>query len=171
MTIDWPGVDRWLMGEAWTGSRIQPHLVELCDKIGPRWSSSEAEWQTIGYIRDQFVATGLDPVTVEEFQLQTWAWDQAEARLVEDGRPIDILPFNRCPSFSHQGPLIDVGYGTPREIEALREQLSGAVAVISMGYEPFTPPIPLGFRLKWLAEAGAGAAVVVERKSGRRMEY
>ena len=171
MTIDWPSVDRWLMGEAWTGSRIRPHLVELCDNIGPRWSSSEAEWQTIRYIQNQFVAAGLDEVAVEEYPLQTWAYEQVEARLVQDNRPVDLLPFNRCPSFSHQGPLLDVGYGTAREIEQARERLPGAVAVMLMVYEPFTPPVPLGQRLNWLAEAGAGAAVVIDRKSGRRFEY
>jgi hypothetical protein len=171
MTIDWPSVDRWLMGEAWTGSLIQQCLVELCDNIGPRWSSSEAEWQTIRYIQNQFVAAGLDEVAVEEYPLQTWAYERAEARLVEDNRPVELLPFNRCPSFSHQGPLLDVGYGTAREIEQARERLPGAVAVMLMVYEPFTPPVTLGQRLKWLAEAGAGAAVVIDRKSGRRFEY
>jgi hypothetical protein len=171
MTIDWPSVDRWLMGEAWTGSLIQRRLVELCDNIGPRWSSSEAEWQTIRYIQNQFVVASLDEVAVEEYPLQTWAYERAEARLVEENRPIELLPFNRCPSFSHQGPLLDVGYGTAREIEQARERLPGAVAVMLMVYEPFTPPVTLGQRLKWLAEAGAGAAVVIDRKSGRRFEY
>lgn len=171
MTIDWPSVDRWLMGEAWTGSRISTHLVDLCDNIGPRWSSSEAEWRTIRYIHEALAAAGLDDVAEEGFQLQTWAWDRAEAWLVEDERPVDLLPFNRCPSFSHQGPLVDVGYGTLHEIDHVREQLPGAIAVTLMGYQPFTPPVHLGQRLKWLAEAGAGAAVVIERKSGRRMEY
>ena len=139
MTIDWPSVDRWLMGEAWTGSRIRPHLVELCDNIGPRWSSSEAEWLTIRYIQNQFLAAGLDEVAVEEYPLQTWTYERAEARLVsEDNRPVDMLPFNRCPSFSHQGPLRDVGYGTAREIEQAREGLpeQRRIDVIALDFGP-----------------------------------
>ena len=45
MTLDWHTLDRWMMGEAWTGSSIEAHLNKLCRDIGPRWSSSEAEWQ------------------------------------------------------------------------------------------------------------------------------
>lgn len=171
MKLDWGALDRWMMGEAWTGSPIRAHLAELCDRIGPRWSSSEAEWQAIHYIRDQMQLAGLEQVAAEEYPLDTWAWSRAEARVVEDGRPIDLLPFNRCPSLSLQGAIVDVGYGTPREIEAAGTRLPGTVAVMAMAYEPFTPPLPPSRRLKLLAAAGAAAAVAVETKPGRRMEY
>ena len=171
MDLDWTNLDRWLIGEAWTGSRLGEHLATICDQIGPRWSSSEAEWETIHYIRDQMQAVGLDPVAVEEYQLETWAWSKAEACIAEDDRPIDMLPFNRCPPFAIQGSLVDVGYGTPREIDDARSNLSGAIAVMALVFEPFTPPSPHSERLKALAEAGAAAAVVIEKKSGRRMEY
>lgn len=171
MELDWPTLDRWLMGEAWTGSPIGVHLTELCERIGPRWSSSEAEWQTIDYIREQMQAAGLDRVAAEEYSLETWAWTKAAAQVIEDNRSIDILPFNRCPPFSLQAPLVDAGYGTPREIEAVRDKLPAAIAVMAMAYEPFTPPIPHTARLKSLAEAGVAATVAVETKSGRRMEY
>jgi hypothetical protein len=171
MDLDWGVLDRWMMGEAWIGSRIRVHLSELCDRIGPRWSSSEAEWQAIHYIRDQMQLDGLEQVALEEYPLDTWAWDKAEAHVVEDGRPIDLLPFNRCPPFSLQGKIVDVGYGTPREIEAARDTLPGAVAVMALAHEPFTASLPSSRRLKLLAKAGAAAAVAVETKSGRRMEY
>jgi hypothetical protein len=171
MNLDWYEIDRWLIGEAWVGSRIHEHLRELCDRIGPRWSSSEAEWQTIHYIRDQMRAGGLANAAVEEFQLDTWAWSKAEARVMPDERPIDLLPFLRCPTFSVQGPIVDVGFGTPHELEGVRERLAGAIAVMFLVYEPFTSPIPHAQRLEALAAAGASAAVVVDRKEGGRMEY
>lgn len=171
MDLDWHRIDRWLMGEAWAGARIGEHLAKLCDDIGPRWSSSEAEWRTVTYIRDCMRADGLGNAALEEFQLETWSCDRAEARAAPGGTPVDVLPFNRCPSFCIQAPLVDVGYGTPREIEAARTELSGAIAVMSLAYEPFTTPIPHAKRLTDLSEKGAAAAVVVERKDGRRMEY
>src|SRR5690606_29245358 len=97
MALDWQSIDRWVMGEAWTGARIREHLRVLCEEIGPRWSSSPAEWRAIRYIQRQMEAAGLDPVAVEEYPLETWAWQWAQARVVEDERPIDLLPFNRCP--------------------------------------------------------------------------
>ena len=60
-------VDRWLFGEAWTGSRIQEQVRMLCDTIGPRWSGTDAEWQTIEHIEKTLQGYGLDRVDVEEF--------------------------------------------------------------------------------------------------------
>ena len=171
MELNWQQIDRWLMGEAWVESDIQAHLTELCERIGPRWSSSEAEWLTINYLRDYLQNGGLNNVAAEEYQLDTWAWTRAEATVVEDGRPIDILPFNRCPPFSLEAPIVDVGFGTPREIAQAQAHLTGAVAVMSLTFEPFTPPIPHANRLQLLAGVGAAAAIVVEKKDGRRMEY
>ena len=171
MNLDWHALDRWMMGEAWAGARIQAHLAELCDRIGPRWSSSDAEWEAIGYLREQMERDGLGQVAVEAFPLDTWSWSRAEAHAVEDGRPVDVLPFNRCPPVDLQGPLVDVGFGTRREIETARSRLPGAVTVMALAYEPFTQPIPASLRLTRLAEAGAAAAIAVETKSGRRMEY
>jgi hypothetical protein len=171
MDSKWQDIDRWLMGEAWTGARIEAYLTELCERIEPRWSSSEAEQHAIDYIRDQLAGAGLDKVAAEEFQLESWAWERAEARVIEDERLIDLLPFNRCPSVSLAGAIVDVGFGTPREVEAAKAKLPGGIGVLALAFEPFTPPMLLSARLKLLAEAGAAAAVVVEKKDGRRMEY
>ena len=168
---DWKSIDRWIIGEAWVGSRIEAHLGKLCDQIGPRWASSEAERTTVDYIRDQMAADGLEEPALEEFQLDTWTWTKAEAKLVETGMAIDILPFNRCHPFVLQGPIVDVGFGTPREIDAVRTALPGSIALMSLTFEPFTDPIPHTGRLGSLADGGAAAAVVIEKKSGRRMEY
>ena len=56
MQLDWHSLDRWMMGEAWTGTCIETHLNKLCREIGPRWSSSEAEWAAIHYLREQIEA-------------------------------------------------------------------------------------------------------------------
>jgi len=171
MELDWRSLDRWMAGEAWTGSQIDAHLATLCDRIGPRWSSSKAEWEAIAYLQDQMRAAGLEAVTAEEYPLDTWTWRAAEAVVVDCDRAIDLLPFNRCPSCEVEGPLVDAGYGTPREIDALRDRLPGSVALFALAFEPFTTPLPHAARLERLARAGAAAAVAVDQKSGRRVEY
>ena len=45
--LNWTEIDRWLMGEAWTGSHIVENVRHLCEVIGPRWSSSAAEGEAI----------------------------------------------------------------------------------------------------------------------------
>ena len=171
MNLDWKNIDRWLMGEAWTGAQIGAHLRMLCDQIGERWSSSKGEWKAVNYLCKKLTEAGVDQAGLEEFELDTWEWSRAEGQVVENGQPIDLLPFNRCPPFSLQAPIVNVGYGTPREIEQARDRLRGGIAVIFLGFEPFTAPLPHSQRLQWLAAEGAAAAVVIDNKSGRRMEY
>jgi len=171
MALDWHAIDRWVIGEAWAGSCINEHLLELCDNIGPRWSSSDAERRTIAYIKDTLHSNGVENATLEELDLDTWAWDRAQAKGMPGGIPVDLLPFNRCPPVSVEASLVDVGYGTPREIEKVSNRLSGAIAVMSLAFEPFTTPIHHSKRLTALVEKGAAVAVVVDVKDGHRMEY
>lgn len=159
------------MGEAWIGSAIQTHLTELCDRIGPRWASSPAEWQTVQYIRDHFVTSGLVNVALEEFPLHSWRHGPATATLTTDDQAVHILPFNRCPPVTLTAPLVDVGFGTPREVADAQAQLPGAIAIMALVNEPFTAPASLTIRLQALAQAGAASAVVVDRKEGGRVEY
>jgi hypothetical protein len=171
MHLDWPAIDRWLMGEAWTGSRIPTHLARLCDAIGPRWSSSPGEEQAIAYITEQMAAAGLQSVGREAYDLATWMLQSYHAVLVEDNSSVPILPFNRCPACTVTGPLIDVGYGMPHELAAAGNRLAGGIAVLALGHEPFSAPILLSDRLATLADARAAAAIVVDRKEGGRVEY
>jgi aminopeptidase YwaD len=171
MSLEWPIIDRWLMGEAWVNSRLTQHILHLCDVIGPRWASSPAEAQTVAYINEQMRAAGLVNVAAEEYTLHTWRLEHHQATVVGDSSRIAILPFNRCPACDVTGPLVDVGFGTPHWLEDAAKKLPGAIAVVNLGLEPFSPPVPMADRLRALADAGAIAAVVVDRKEGGRVEY
>lgn len=170
MNLDWKELDRWLFGEAWTGTLIPLHADMLCDTIGPRWSSSEKEHQAVTYIKDQFRQANLNDVQLEPFELDTWAWDGINL-LDSDGVSIRALPFNRCPACHIQSPLVDVGYGTHHERHHVGNSLQGAMALMHLEYEPFTTPIPIDQRLNELKQDGAQAVIVIDRKRGGRMEY
>jgi aminopeptidase YwaD len=169
--IDWQAADRWLMGEAWTGSQIAGHARILCEEIGPRWASSPAERQTVEYLRDQLSQAGLDRADIEEFELSTWEHGHVAVRLEEEKGQFSAQPFNFCPPCRLEAPIVDAGYGTQRELGELGQRLKGAAAVMALGFEPFTEPEPLGQRIAALAAAGAAAVLVVDRKDGGRREY
>ena len=174
MTIDWHDADRWLIGEAWAGSQIGRHTAELCHRIGTRWGGSEGDKAAAVYIAAQMRSYGLSEARTEEFTIHTWDHGRAEARVVGDGREVKVLPFNRTPPVNVTGPVVDVGFGTPREIEAAGNppaRLRGAIAVMTMANEPFTPLMSHADRLKLLAAAGAAACICVDRKTGGRVEY
>ncbi len=171
MTLDWAKIDRWLVGEAYVGSRLEEHLTELCTNIGPRWATSPADLKAAEYIKDRMAEAGLSDARLEEFEMHTWEHDAAEAHLVESERPVDILPMLGCPPVDVEAPLVDVGFGMPHELAPASGNLPGAVAVVALGSEPFSTPRPVADRIVDLREVGAVAAVVVEEKSGGRMEY
>lgn len=169
MELDWKEIDRWIFGEAWTGSKVGAHVEMLCEGIGPRWASSEGEREAVEYIRGQFEGVGLEGAALEEFELDTWAYERAEAKVGD--RAIDLLPYNRCPACEIEAPIVDAGYGTEHALDKVRDKLKGSVAVMHLALEPFTPPSPPNTRLQALADAGVVAVVVIDPKDGRRVEY
>ena len=169
MELNWRAIDRWIFGEAWTGSQIGAHVEVLCEQIGPRWASSAEERQAVAYLREQFAQAGLADAALKEFALNTWEYNRAEATVGEV--KIDLLPYNRCPPCDLQAPIVHAGYGTAHEIDRVRDQLNGSIAVMHLALEPFTAPSPPNVRLEALGDAGAVAVVAIDPKDGRRVEY
>lgn len=169
--LNWHEIDRFLMGEAWAGSLIGQHVTELCDVIGPRWGGSPEDRRTAGYIRGQMERAGLDRAEIEPFTIDTWDHGVVSITLTESGRQIASLPFLRCKSIDVTTPLIDAGYASAHEIDALGNRISGSVVLASIKPEPFTTAELFSARLVRLSRAGAACVVAVEPKTGGRMEY
>ena len=167
---DWKTVDKWLMGEAFVGSRLDEHLYEICERIGPRWAGTPGDVAAARYIRDRFEEFGLTEPRLEEFELKAWDYSDCEGRIVEDDRPISLVPMIHCPPVDMTAPLVDVGFGMPHEIEACAVSLPGSIAVVQNADEPFSDRIPLPDRLRALAEAGCLAAIAVEPTAGGHVE-
>ena len=170
MELNWREIDRWIFGEAWTGSQVRDHVEVLCEQIGPRWASSERERQAVEYLREQFAQAGLADAALEAVRaLNTWAYERAKATVGD--MEIDLLPYNRCPPCDLEARIVNAGYGTEHEIDRVRGQLKGSIAVMHLALEPFTAPSPPNVRLAALCDAGAIALVAIDPKDGRRVEY
>ena len=76
-------------------------------------------------------ANGLSGSTLEEFPLKTWSCESATLSQVGSDRPLDILPFNHCEAINVEAPLVNVGFGTRREVTAAQEHLADAVALMN----------------------------------------
>jgi len=170
--MNWHEIDRFLMGEAWSGSLIKQHLTELADVIGPRWGGSAEERRAAAYIRDQMETAGLDSAEVESFTLDSWNHGAVSISLPDDdNRPIAALPFLRCKPISVTTPLVDAGYASPHEVDALGGQIKDSIVLASISPEPFTSAEPFSARIVRLAKAGAACVIAIEPKTGGRMEY
>lgn len=168
--LDWTAIDKWLTGEAFVGSRIDEYLYEICERIGPRWAGTAGDFATGNYIKERFEEFGLTNPRSEEFALKAWDFSTCEGRVVEDDLQITLVPMIHCPPFDVRAPLVDVGFGMSHELQSKSDELSGGIAVINIGDEPFSAPLPLPERLRDLAAAGCVAAVAVESRAGGNIE-
>ena len=168
MAVDWSSAERSLMGGAWIGSHASDHIYTLADSIGVRWAGTDAERRAAEYIRSRFDEYGLANSAIEEFDLKTWDSSSSSITIVgEEDRAIDVRPSLFCPAVSVTGPLVDVGFGMPHEIEPLKNVLAGSVALISSGTEPFSVPESVASRLERLAGLGVVACISPNAKGGR----
>ncbi len=172
MNVEWNKVDRWLMGEAFVGSAIADSIDVLCNDIGVRWAGSEQEHAAASYAAAQFEQLSLPGAAIEAFPLATAESTAASLKIVgEDEWRLDVRPCLFCPSIDVEGQLVDVGFGTPFELESLRGRLEGCVALIRSEHEPFTEPRSLTLRLGDLADCGVAATVTGSPHSGRRLSH
>ena len=115
MELNWREIDRWIFGEAWTGSQVRDHVEVLCEQIGPRWASSERERQAVEYLREQFAQAGLADAALEEFVLRYLG--------VQPGKSNSrrIWRLTSCPTTAvHRATsklrIVNAGYGTEHEV-------------------------------------------------------
>ena len=172
MRLDWQTIDRWLMGEAWTGSRLTESLTTLCDEVGVRWAGTENERRAAEWLAGEFDRLRSGTAVVEAFPLQTWNCQSASIELAGlDGWQGDARPCLFCPPIDATAHLTDVGFGMPHELAAHGDSLSGSIALVDSGLEPFSEPRHLTLRLRDLAEAGSIAAITPNPNGGRRLQH
>ncbi|WP_049927903.1 M28 family peptidase [Halopiger goleimassiliensis] len=131
------------IGRAWTDDRPWRLLTRLTE-LPHRMGGSPGERRAAEIVREAFADAGLENREIREFEMQYWERGSTEFAVLEgdakadDGRDVDrsfeaiALPYS--PAGDVEGPLVDVGYGTPEEIE--NADLQGAVAIASTT----TPP-------------------------------
>jgi len=141
-------IDRWIVGESWINSEIHDHLNKLCDEIGPRWATSKEEKYARNYLSKKLDEYGLE---VEHDNFEIESWNPQNFTLEINGSSLDIKPFNRCPSIKVKSKIIDVGFGTEREINYHSTNLNDNIAIMDHGFEPFSKPIHHSTRIKMLA--------------------
>ena len=123
------------LGATWTDDEPWRFLTDLT-AIGSRMAGSEGERRAAGLVADAFERAGLADVRTEPFDLPTWERGSASLDVTvsgRDGEPatrsFDALALPYSPAGSVAGELVDVGYGTPAEID--EREVEGRIAVAS----------------------------------------
>ncbi|PHQ45252.1 aminopeptidase, partial [Halorubrum sp. C3] len=123
------------LGATWTDDEPWRFLTDLT-AIGSRMAGSEGERRAADLVADAFERAGLADVRTEPFELPAWERGSASLDVTvsgRDGEPatrsFEALALPYSPSGSVAGELVDVGYGTPREID--ERDVAGRIAVAS----------------------------------------
>ncbi|MFC5972237.1 M28 family peptidase [Halomarina salina] len=160
------------LGRAWRDDYPWTFLTRLTE-LGDRMGGSPGERKAADLVSEAFEAVDADP-QVEPFEMHRWTRGDAElaVRAERDGEPVErsfetiALPYS--PAGDVTGPLVDVGYGTPDEIDDVGEELAGGIAVASTD----TPPEKGRFvhrmeKFGHAAAAGAQAFVFANHVPGQ----
>jgi len=123
------------LGATWTDDEPWRFLTDLT-AIGSRMAGSEGERRAADLVADAFERAGLADVRTEAFDLAAWERGSASLDVTvagRDGEPttrsFESLALPYSPSGSASGELVDVGYGTPSEID--ERDVAGRIAVAS----------------------------------------
>jgi Zn-dependent M28 family amino/carboxypeptidase len=117
------------LGGAWRDGTPWQLLSDLAE-LGNRMAGHPGEAAAAERVAAAFDNAGLRGVTTQSFDIQRW--DRGEARLevrspVERSFPASALPYS--PAGTVDAELVDVGHGTPEEIEAA--DVDGKIALVS----------------------------------------
>lgn len=120
------------------GSHVQVNADTLLDVLGARVSALASGDSAQGWVQRRLEAYGVPRVWLESFPLL--AWDRREAELevrapegAGSSESLRILSLGHVGSYDIEAPLVDAGYGTAEEIEALGERVEGAVVLADVG--------------------------------------
>ncbi len=142
------------LGRAWTDDRPWRLLTRLTE-LPHRMGGSPTERRAAEFVREAFADGGLEDVQIREFSMRYWergstefavvggettgpsGTDAADATTGDSSRidrSFEAIALPYAPAGDVEGPLVDVGHGTPAEIA--EADLQGAIAVASTT----TPP-------------------------------
>jgi carboxypeptidase Q len=134
-----PGLD-WVVALALAESRVQLHADTLLDRIGARISALPSGDSAQAFVQRRLEAFGVENVRQEPFELLAWDRRDAHLEVVDppDALPgsLSLLSLGHVGSHDLEAPLVDAGYGTAEEIEALGDRVRGTIVLVNVASPP-----------------------------------
>lgn len=117
------------LGQAWTDDAPWEFLTDLIE-CGNRMGGHPGEARAATVLAAELESIGIREVTVDSFGMTRWDRGTATVRVVDPvSRSFEALGLPYSPGETVRGKLVDVGAGTPEEIDAAA--LDGAIALAS----------------------------------------
>ncbi|WP_252700840.1 M28 family metallopeptidase [Natronosalvus vescus] len=124
------------LGYAWGDDQSWNLLTELT-QLEHRMGGSPGEYAAADIVDEAFSDAGVADVETRSFPIQYWERGHTSLTVTEPvERTFDAIALPYSPPGDLEAPLVDVGYGTPKEIEEAGDAVDGAIVVASTT----TPP-------------------------------
>jgi hypothetical protein len=161
-----------LIGEVFANGQQMKYLTMLSDQIGHRLTGSANAKRAEEMMEAEMKRLGLANVRREPFQMAVfWERGAAEARLTSHGnRPLAIASYTWTPGTdgAAEGAIVHLGAGRPEDVERVKTQLRGAIALAVPAGATLDEVIYNFYRAPVLArevqEAGAAALMIASDK-------
>ena len=155
------------LGRAWYDDRALDLLTELAE-LDSRMGGSPGERRAATLVETAFEEVGLASVSVEEFPIRYWERGSTEFAVTDPvQRSFEAIALPYSPPGDIEAPLVDVGYGTPEEIDEAGEDVRGAVVVASTTTPPGQRFIHRMEKFGHAAVAGARAFIFANHVPGQ----
>ncbi|TVP76031.1 MAG: M28 family peptidase [Gemmatimonadales bacterium] len=157
-------------------SQVSANADVLLDEIGARISALPSGEVAEAFVEERLESYGVPRVQREPFELL--AWDRREASLEivsgeeegDDAPSLNILSLGHVGSHVVEASVVDAGFGTAEEIEALGGEVEGAIVLADVGQ-------PSGYgrgvhrteKITLATEAGAAGFIQLNTQEGPRI--
>ncbi|XVH32530.1 M28 family peptidase [Haloferacaceae archaeon DSL9] len=153
------------IGRTWIDDRPWQFITDLT-AIGGRMGGSEGERRGAELVAETFRDIGLRDVTIDPFPMRAWRRGDTELTLRTSAtRQFEAVALPYSPAGDVSAPFVDVGYGTPAEIDA--EDVTGKIAVASTTTPGDSRFIHRMEKFGYAVESGAVGFVFVNHLPGQ----
>jgi len=157
-------IDR-LLGEAWRDDYPWEFLTRLTE-IENRMGGHPGERRAAELVAEGFERAGARDVSVDAFEMHRWSRGDAELAVTEPTeRSFETIALPYSPAGEVRGELVDVGHGTPEEIDEV--DVEGKIAVASTTTPEGSRFVHRMETFGHAAAAGAEAFVFRNHKAGQ----
>jgi carboxypeptidase Q len=153
------------------GSPIPGNAYVLLDLIGGRMSGHPSGDSAQAFTRRRLVEYGLEDVRLEPFPLL--GWERGAATMVVEspaplrGREVHVLSLGHVGTHDVTAELVDGGFGTAEEIEALGDRLRGRIVLVRVGQpRGYGRSVHRTEKILLASRAGAAGFVMVAPEPG-----
>ena len=161
-------VDRDIVADLYLSRSGMEFLTDLVEGFGPRFGGSEQERQAAEFIEKRFCEAGADRTWREKFECTGWKRKETGLQAISpEETSFECIALPYCPPGKIEAPLVYLGDGHPQIYEEHREQMKGAIVMVTTATPKFYHrSMHRGEKLGRAVEAGAAGFIWMRGEPG-----